>query len=139
MTNVNTTTTETAAAATLGAKLIKKPATVEDFRNNVIFHHTALTKLTEVYNEAVVALQTAERLSSLVAGDVITFDHGKGEKAEVLSGEVISVVAGVYQVLVRFSDSAPAKLLDVKASAIRAVQSSAAQAATLDEAIAQGE
>uniref|UniRef100_A0AAU0N4V4 Tail fibers protein n=1 Tax=Pseudomonas phage vB_PaPhi_Mx1 TaxID=3079664 RepID=A0AAU0N4V4_9CAUD len=136
MTNVNTTA---ATEATLGAKLVKKPATVEDFRNNVIFHHTALTKLTEVYNEAVVALQTAERLSSLVAGDVITFDHGKGEKAEVLSGEVISVVAGVYQVLVRFSDSAPAKLLDVKASAIRAVQSSAAQAATLDEAIAEGE
>lgn len=138
MTNVNT-TTETTTAATLGAKLIKKPASVEDFRNNVVFHHNALAKLTEVYNEAVAALHTAERLSSLVAGDVITFDHGKGEKAEVLSGEVISVVAGVYQVLVRFSDSAPAKLLDVKASAIRAVQSSAAQAATLDEAIAQGE
>ncbi|WVX90888.1 hypothetical protein [Pseudomonas phage PJNP013] len=135
----NTTTTETTVATVLGAKLVKKPATVEDFRNNVVFHHNALTKLTETYNEAVAALQTAERLSSLVAGDVITFDHGKGEKAEVLSGEVISVVAGVYQVLVRFSDSAPAKLLDVKAGAIRAVQAPAASAETLDEAIAQGE
>ncbi|WEM34106.1 hypothetical protein [Pseudomonas phage JB10] len=137
MTNVNTATTAT--EATLGAKLIKKPATVEDFRNNVVFHHNALAKLTEVYNESVLALHTAERLSSLVAGDVITFDHGKGEKAEVLSGEVISVVAGVYQVLVRFSDSAPAKLLDVKASAIRAVQAPANSAECLDEALAQGE
>lgn len=97
---------------------IKKPVTSADYRNNAEFAHAVVTKATEAYNVAVAAFNRAQELENVGAGTRITFNSGKGEKAEVLTGQVITRLDnGNYQVLVQFV-GAPAKLVDVKPAEI---------------------
>lgn len=103
------------------ATLIKKPVTAADFLNNAEVLRVIAIAATERYNEAVAAHNKAIELENVGAGSVVTFSEGKGDKAEVLSGQVITKLeSGEYQVLVQFVGG-PAKLSTVKPSAIIAL------------------
>lgn len=100
------------AAAVL--TLIKRPVTSADFKANAEYFHAAAIKANEAYNVAAAAFNRAQELENVGSGTQITFNFGKGEKAEVLTGQVIiRLDNGNYQVLVQFV-GAPAKLVDVK-------------------------
>lgn len=101
--------------------LIKKPVTAADFRNNAEVLHAVVITATENYNAAVAAFNKAVELENVGAGSIVTFNEGKGDKAEVLSGQVITKLeSGEYQVLVQFVGG-PAKLSTVKPAAIVAL------------------
>ena len=94
--------------------LIKRPVTSADFKANAEFYHAAAVKANEAYNVAAAAFNRAQELENVVAGTQITFNEGKGEKAEVLTGKVITRLDnGTYQVLVQYV-GAPARLVIVK-------------------------
>lgn len=101
------------AQAAVVLALVKKPVTVADFKNNAEFYHAAALKATATYNEALTSYNRAVELENVGAGTVITFNEGKGEKAEVLTGSVITRLAAGYQVLVQYVGAA-ARLLVVK-------------------------
>lgn len=106
--------TDAQTTTTTAPVLIKKPVTSADFRNNAEFAHAAVVKATDAYNVAVAAFNRAQELENVGAGTRITFNEGKGEKAEVLTGQVITrLESGAYQVLVQFVGAA-AKLVVVK-------------------------
>lgn len=114
--------------------LIKKPVTSADFKNNAEFLHAAAVKANAVYNDALSAYQRAVELESVGAGTTVTFNEGKGEKAEVLTGQVLAKLEdGKYQVLVQYV-GAPAKLLNVKPSDLISIPKPAAPA---EEAVEQ--
>ena len=101
--------------------LNRKPVTAADFKQNAeVLHALALTA-TANYNEACAAYNRALELENITSGVSITFNEGKGEKAEVLSGRVITRLDnGTYQVLVEFVGG-PAKLSTVKPADVVAI------------------
>lgn len=116
MSQIETTT----AVATIA--LIKKPATVADFKNNAEFYHAAALKAQTVYNEALTQYQRAVELDGVAAGVVVVFNQGAGEKAETLSGTVLARLEdGKYQILVQYVGQ-PAKLLNVKPQDLVSIQ-----------------
>lgn len=122
MTNAIETTTATVLT------LIKRPVTSADFKNNAEFLFTAATKASVQYNEALAAYQRSVELEGVGAGTSVTFNEGKGDKAEVLVGQVLAKLEdGKYQILVQFA-GAPAKLLNVKPSDLIAINKPAAAA-----------
>lgn len=115
--------------------LVKKPTTPADYKNNAEFYYAAATKATAQYNEALAAYHRAEELAGVGAGVTVTFNEGKGDKAEVLSGQVLAKLEdGRLQVLVQFV-GAPAKLLNVKHADLIAIQHP--QAAPCEEVVEQ--
>ena len=101
--------------------LIKRPATSADFKNNAEYLFGVASKAHENYNEALAAYQRSVELENITSGVSITFNEGKGDKAEVLSGRVITRLAnGTYQVLVEFVGN-PAKLSTVKPADVVAI------------------
>lgn len=107
----------TAAVLTLN----KKPVTAADFKQNAEFHFAAATTATERYNEALGLYQHAVSLENIGTDTVISFNEGKGDKAETLTGRVITKLeTGAYQVLVQFV-GAPAKLSTVKPADVVAI------------------
>lgn len=101
--------------------LIRKPLTAADFKHNAEFHHAAVVKATDAYNVAVGEYNRAVELENVTAGVNVTFNEGKGEKAEQLSGQVVTrLETGAYQVLVQFVGG-PAKLSVVKPADIVAI------------------
>ena len=101
--------------------LFRSPVTAADFKNNAeVLHALALTA-TANYNDAVAAYNRALELENIVPGITVTFNEGKGEKAETLSGRVITKLdTGAYQVLVQFVGQ-PAKLSNVKPADVVAI------------------
>ena len=101
--------------------LNRKPVTAADFKNNAeVLHALALTA-TANYNDTVAAYNRALELENIVPGITVTFNEGKGEKAETLSGRVITKLdTGAYQVLVQFVGQ-PAKLSNVKPADVVAI------------------
>lgn len=108
---------QTTAVKTLN----RKPVTAADFKNNAeVLHALALTATTN-YNDAVAAYNRALELENITAGVSITFNEGKGDKAETLSGRVVTRLDnGTYQVLVEFVGG-PAKLSTVKPADVVAI------------------
>lgn len=103
------------------ATLIRKPVSAADFKNNAEVLHAAVVKATDAYNVAVQDYNRAVELENITSGIQITFNEGKGEKAEVFTGQVITRLDnGTYQVLVQFVGG-PAKLSVVKPVDIVAV------------------
>lgn len=103
-------------AQAVALTLVRKPVTVEDFKQNAEFYYAAAVKATEVYNEANAAFIRAQELSAVSVGVEVIFNEGKGEAKEVLTGKVLARLEdGKLQVLVQFV-GAPAKLLNVKPS-----------------------
>lgn len=96
------------------ATLIRKPVSAADFKQNAEVLHAAVVKATDAYNVAVQEYNRAVELENITSGISITFNEGKGDKAETLSGRVITRLDnGTYQVLVEFVGG-PAKLSTVK-------------------------
>lgn len=96
------------------ATLIRKPVSAADFKQNAEVLHAAAVKATDAYNVAVQEYNRAVELENITSGISITFNEGKGDKAETLSGRVITRLDnGTYQVLVEFVGG-PAKLSTVK-------------------------
>ena len=96
------------------ATLIRKPVSAADFKQNAEVLHAAVVKATDAYNVAVQEYNRAVELENITSGIQITFNEGKGEKAETLTGQVITRLDnGTYQVLVQFVGG-PAKLSVVK-------------------------
>lgn len=103
-----------AQTAAVVLTLIKRPVTSADFKANAEFYHAAAVKANEAYNVAAAAFNRAQELENVIAGTQVTFNEGKGEKAEVLTGKVITRLdTGAYQVLVQYV-GAPARLVIVK-------------------------
>lgn len=101
--------------------LIRKPVSAADFKQNAEVLHAAVVKATEAYNAAVLEYNRAVELENITAGIQITFNEGKGEKAETLTGQVITRLDnGTYQVLVQFVGG-PAKLSVVKPADVVAI------------------
>jgi hypothetical protein len=126
-------------AQAVALTLNRKPVTAADFLNNAQFYHAGVTAATEQYNVAVAAYNKAVQLENVGAGVTVTFNEGKGDKAETLSGQVITkLVNGDYQVLVQFVGG-PAKLSTVKPAAIVAVhaQGQATTEAPAEEVVEQ--
>ena len=125
MSNTNAIETTTATAV---LTLVKKPATVADFRNNAEFYREAAVKAGAVYEQALQAYQKAEQLAGVGAGTSVTFNEGKGEKAEVLTGQVLAKLEdGKYQILVQYAGGAPARLLNVKQQDLIAINEPAVE------------
>jgi len=83
--------------------------------------HAAVVKATDAYNVAVQEYNRAVELENITSGISITFNEGKGDKAETLSGRVITRLDnGTYQVLVEFVGG-PAKLSTVKPADVVAI------------------
>lgn len=102
------------AQTTTVATLIRKPVSAADFKQNAAVLHAAVVKATDAYNVAVQDYNRAVELENITSGIQITFNEGKGEKAETLTGQVITRLDnGTYQVLVQFVGG-PAKLSVVK-------------------------
>lgn len=96
------------------ATLIRKPVSAADFKQNAEVLHAAVVKATDAYNVAVQDYNRAVELENITSGIQITFNEGKGAKAETLTGQVITRLDnGTYQVLVQFVGG-PAKLSVVK-------------------------
>lgn len=103
------------------ATLIRKPVTAADFKQNAEVLHAAVVKATDAYNVAVQEYNRAVELENITSGISITFNEGKGDKAETLSGRVITRLDnGTYQVLVEFVGG-PAKLSTVKPADVVAI------------------
>lgn len=103
------------------ATLIRKPVTAADFKQNAEVLHAAVVKATDAYNVAVREYNRAVELENITSGISITFNEGKGDKAETLSGRVITRLDnGTYQVLVEFVGG-PAKLSTVKPADVVAI------------------
>lgn len=103
------------------ATLIRKPVTAADFKHNAEVLHAAVVKATDAYNVAVQEYNRAVELENITSGISITFNEGKGDKAETLSGRVITRLDnGTYQVLVEFVGG-PAKLSTVKPADVVAI------------------
>ena len=106
---------------TTAATLIRKPVTAADFKQNAEVLHAAVVKATDAYNVAVQEYNRAVELENITSGISITFNEGKGDKAETLSGRVITRLDnGTYQVLVEFVGG-PAKLSTVKPADVVAI------------------
>lgn len=107
--------------ATAVATLIRKPVTAADFKQNAEVLHAAVVKATDAYNVAVQDYNRAVELENITSGISISFNEGKGDKAEILSGRVITRLEnGTYQVLVEFVGG-PAKLSTVKPADVVAI------------------
>ena len=103
------------------ATLIRKPVSAADFKQNAEVLHAAVVKATDAYNVAVQEYNRAVELENITSGISITFNEGKGDKAETLSGRVITRLDnGTYQVLVEFVGG-PAKLSTVKPADVVAI------------------
>lgn len=103
------------------ATLIRKPVSAADFKQNAEVLHAAAVKATDAYNVAVQDYNRAVELENITSGISITFNEGKGDKAETLSGRVITRLDnGTYQVLVEFVGG-PAKLSTVKPADVVAI------------------
>ena len=103
------------------ATLIRKPVSAADFKQNAEVLHAAVVKATDAYNVAVQEYNRAVELENITSGIGITFNEGKGDKAETLSGRVITRLDnGTYQVLVEFVGG-PAKLSTVKPADVVAI------------------
>lgn len=103
------------------ATLIRKPVTAADFKQNAEVLHAIAVKATASYNDAVLEYNRAVELENITSGISITFNEGKGDKAETLSGRVITRLDnGTYQVLVEFVGG-PAKLSTVKPADVVAI------------------
>lgn len=103
------------------ATLIRKPVSAADFKQNAEVLHAAAVKATDAYNVAVQDYNRAVELENITNGISITFTEGKGDKAETLSGRVITRLDnGTYQVLVEFVGG-PAKLSTVKPADVVAI------------------
>lgn len=123
MSQVQTNAIETTTATVL--TLVKRPVSAADYKNNAEFLHAAAVKASEVYNDALAAYQRAVELEGVGAGTNVTFNEGKGDKAEVLTGQVLAKLDdGKYQILVQYV-GAPAKLLSVKPSDLIAINKQA--------------
>lgn len=110
-----------AQAAVTVATLIRKPVSAADFKQNAEVLHAAAVRATDVYNAAMQDYNRAMELENITSGVSITFNEGKGEKAETLSGRVITRLdSGAYQVLVEFVGG-PAKLCTVKPADVVAI------------------
>ena len=106
---------------TTTATLIRKPVTAADFKQNAEVLHAAVVKATDAYNVAVQEYNRTVELENITSGISITFNEGKGDKAETLSGRVITRLDnGTYQVLVEFVGG-PAKLSTVKPADVVAI------------------
>lgn len=113
--------------------LIRKPVTAADFKHNAEFHHAVVVKATDAYNVAVGEYNRAVELENVTAGVNVTFNEGKGEKAEQLSGQVITRLdTGAYQVLVQYVGG-PAKLSVVKPVDIVAIHKPVAEVNTAEQ------
>ena len=103
------------------ATLIRKPVSAADFKQNAEVMHATAVKATDAYNVAVQDYNRAVELENITSGISITFNEGKGDKAETLSGRVITRLDnGTYQVLVEFVGG-PAKLSTVKPADVVAI------------------
>ena len=103
------------------ATLIRKPVSAADFKQNAEVLHAAVVRATDAYNVAVQDYNRAVELENITSGISITFNEGKGDKAETLSGRVITRLDnGTYQVLVEFVGG-PAKLSTVKPADVVAI------------------
>lgn len=101
--------------------VFRKPVTAADFKHNAEVLHAAVVKATDAYNVAVQEYNRAVELENITSGISITFNEGKGDKAETLSGRVITRLDnGTYQVLVEFVGG-PAKLSTVKPADVVAI------------------
>lgn len=115
------------------ATLIRKPVSAADFKQNAEVLHAAVVKATDAYNVAVQEYNRAVELENITSGISITFNEGKGDKAETLSGRVITRLDnGTYQVLVEFVGG-PAKLSTVKPADVVAIHKPQAEEVPHDQ------